>query len=215
MTEPGYPNVHVRLRLFQQAPAVPDRDSEIEIWLKGTRFHVRDHACRPLSYILEDVTATRGLGRPVKSIEEMMDLGTLDGLRDGSSPTEMYGDLASDEGWVREPVDKRGPVPASVLAPVAEQILSRGKADGLRLVNSMSRLGRAATEYRGQIGVTEDGEQYENSVRRVIAPPLLLFEQVHDAATPRLAYTREVLAIEEGVVTDADVTPPASIKRSP
>jgi len=73
-----------------------------------------------------------------------------------------------------------------------------------------SRLGRSSTEYRGQVGVTEDGEPYENSITRVIAPPLLLFEHAHDSVTPTLSYTREILSIEEGTVTDADVTPPAA-----
>ena len=38
MSLPGYPNVHVRLRIAQRAPSIPPRDSELEIWLSGTRF---------------------------------------------------------------------------------------------------------------------------------------------------------------------------------
>jgi hypothetical protein len=208
MSQSGYPNVHVRLLLSQRAPATPDRDGEVEIWLKGTKFHVRDRASRLMSEILEDVTAPRGLGRPIRTIEELMDLQSSAEWRKGHPPTELFGDLASDEGWVQEPKQHRWPMPASELAPIAEQILARDKSAGLQPVGPVTRVGRAATEYRGTIDVTENGEQYQNAVTRVIAPPFLLLEDAHAAGAPGLSYRREVLSIDEGSVTDADVTPP-------
>jgi hypothetical protein len=101
-------------------------------------------------------------------------------------------------------------MPARDLAAAAEQILAPGKTAGLGPVGAATRLGRAATEYRGLIAVTEDGEGYQNAVTRIIAGPFLLFDKAHDSASPELSYVREILSIEEGNVADADLTPPDS-----
>ncbi len=162
MTESGYPNVHLKLRTTNRTAAVADQISEVDIWLRGKKFHIRDHACRPMSFILEDVTDRGGLGRPLESLEEMMDVGTADALREKSSPTEIYGDLASDRAWVQEPFTKPYGMEASELAPIAEQVLSGGKTAGLKAAGNVSRLGRAATEYRGMVDVIWLEQPHQN-----------------------------------------------------
>lgn len=215
MKETGYPNVRIRLRTTNRTAAVDDQVSEVDIWLKGQKFHIRDHACRPMSFILQDVTDPGGLGRPLESIEEMMDVGTADRLREGSSPTEIYGDLASDRAWVQEPYIKPYDMEASELAPIAEQVLARGKTPGLKVARTTSRLGRAAAEYRGMVDAIWMEEPRQNEVTRVVAPPFLLYEHSRPPGSGSRSYTREILVIEEGVVTDADVTPPAAGKPAP
>jgi hypothetical protein len=54
-----------------------------------------------------------------------------------------------------------------------------------------------------------DGTQRHNDVRRVIAPPYLLYEAAHDSEFDVVSYQRELLALDESGVTDADLTPPS------
>jgi hypothetical protein len=206
MTRQDYPNVHVRLRLAGRAAV--SFDSEVDIWLKGTRFRVRDSASRLLHEIIEDVTTPDGLGMSVHSFEELLDQSSAPDWRRGSPPTELYGDTATGKGWVYLPDRPRRAVSAAEMAPAAEQILSRGKTAGLAATGPTSRLGLAATEYRGTLSATVDGEPYQSSVSRVVAGPFVLLEEVRSVATPSLSHTRTILAIEEGSVSDADVTPP-------
>lgn len=124
-------------------------------------------------------------------------------------PTELFGDLATDEGWVYPSKGAQWPMQASELAPAAEQILARARMVGLQIGATSTRLGRTCTEYRGLVTVTEDGETYTNAVTRLIAPPYLLLEETRDSTNPDLSYVREILTLDEGTVTDADVTPPA------
>jgi len=209
MSQPGYPNVHARLRLMQRAPATPDRDSELEIWLTGTRFRVRDLTHRRVDEILADLTAPRGLGAPARTMEDLMDLHASERARANRDvpPTELFGDLGTGEGWVYPSKGARWPMAANELAPAAEQILARNKVVGLQIGPSSTRLGRTATEYRGFVVVTVDGEQHQNAVTRVIAAPYLLLENVRDAGNAGLSYVREVVSLDDGSVTDADVTP--------
>lgn len=210
MTRPGYPNVHVRLRIAQRAPSIPPRDSELEIWLSGARFHVRDLTGQRVQDILGDVTAPRQLGVPARTIEEMMDRHSEAQHRAANPPpTELYGDLSTDDGWVYPSTGERRQLRASRLAPAAEQILARDKANGLERGARADRLGRSSTEYRGVVTVTEDSEPYDNDITRVIAPPYLLFEDIRSAANAGMSYVREIVALDEDIVTDADLTPPA------
>ena len=206
MTDPGFPNVHARLRVEQRQPGIPDRALELEIWLAGTRFRVRDAAGRAAYEIVGDVTSPRGLGLPVRELEEMMDRASS--TYDGPA-TDLVGDLATGEGWVYPPVGERWPKPAHELAPAAAQILANGKPTMLPIVGTEMRLGRRATTYRGRVAVTEDGMQLHNEVRRVIASPYLLYEVAHDTLVDAVSYVRDVVALDEGGVTDADLTPPA------
>src|SRR5258707_11330290 len=118
-----YPNVRAGLQLPLLPPTLPARRSVLEIWLKGTRFRVRDEAGRHVAAILDDVAAPRGLGAPVRSLEEAMDIWSQS--PDGrSSATELYGDRASSEAWVRRGDQPPWPMPADTLAAVPEQILA-------------------------------------------------------------------------------------------
>ncbi len=210
MSQPGYPNVHVRLRIAQRAPSIPPRDSQLEIWLSGTRFHVRDVTGQMVQDIIGDVTAPRQLGVPARTIEDMMDRHSeAQHPVAHPPPTELFGDLATGEAWVFPSIGERRQLRASKLAPAAEQILARDKASGLQRGATSMRLGRTSTEYRGTVAVTEDGEHYQNDVTRVIAPPYLLFEDTRSAGNSGMSYVREIIALDEGTVTDADLTPPA------
>jgi hypothetical protein len=205
----GYPNVHVKLRLSQRAPAIPPRDEELEIWLSGTRFRVRDPRGRRSAEILADATAPRGLGAPARTMEDMMDRFDAASAGRTAPPTELFGDTATDAGWVFPSRGEPFETSARKLAPVAEQILAGNKADGIARVGAVTRLGRAGTEYRGAVTGTDDGVAFENLVVRVIAPPLVLLDDARNAGTGSSSYVREIIALDEGSVTDADVTPPA------
>ena len=202
----GYPNVHARLRLTQRMAGEAPRVCEVEIWLAGSRFHVRDLSGRRLGEILGDLRDPRQLGALPRTIEERMDRDASDRAR-GAAPTDLYGDRSSDAGLVLRPGQAADEVRASTLAVVAEQILALDRATGLQSGGPTTQLGRAATEYRGTVTVSADGTQYQNEVTRVIAPPYLLFELTR-AAGAELSYTREVTALDEGAVGDADVVPP-------
>src|SRR5258706_6998612 len=143
-----YPNVRARLQLTLLHPSLPVRRSDMAIWLKDTRFRVRDEAGRHVAAILDDVAAPRGLGAPVRSLEEAMDIWAQS--PDGpSSATELYGDRAGSEAWVRRGDQPPWPMPADTLAAVAEQLLAGEPDARLQAQRPVSRLGRKATEYRG------------------------------------------------------------------
>ena len=205
MTTASYPSTHARLRLTQRSGDDPPRVFELEVWLRGSRFHVRELAGRRLDELLADLRDPRQLGALPRTLEEIMDRDSSDRARAGRprAPTELYGDLATDAGWERgaRPRELR----AGLLAPIAEQILARGKSVGLQRGAETTRLGRAATEYRGVVVVHADGKTYDNDVVRVIAGPVLLYEETRHG---KLSYTRELLALDDGPVADADVTAP-------
>jgi len=212
MTPSAYPNVHARLRLTQHTPGDPERHNEIEIWLKDTRFHVRELTGRRLDEVLADATAPRQLGAQPRSVEDMMDRDDSR-ARAGKAtpPLDLYGELRTDGGWVFRPIRdgrERGPIRASKFAPVAEQILARGKDTGLTVGPRSTRLGRATIEYGGVVTVTDHGKQFQNTVTRAIASPYLLLDETRSANNGELGYVREVVLLEEGTVTDADVTAP-------
>jgi hypothetical protein len=209
MTRSGYPNVHVRLRLAQRSPSTPPRDDELEIWLSGTRFRVRDPGGRRNAEIVADATAPRGLGAPARTLEDMMDRHTAaETPRPPGPPTELFGDVATGVGWVFPSHGAPWETSADKLAPVAEQILAGGRAAGLAEVGATTRLGRTATEYRGIVKGTDDGVVFENLVVRVIAPPYVLLDDARNAGTGSSSYVREIVALDEGSVTDADLAPP-------
>jgi hypothetical protein len=207
MTRSGYPNVHVRLHLTQCKPDNPPRKNEIEVWLKDTRFRVRELTGRRLDEIIADATAPRQLGALPRTIAGLIDCEPTAFAR-AAQPTELYGDVVTDEGWVYPPDRPRASVRAAVLAPVAEQILAHGKSSGLEGGRSSTRLGRSSVAYRGRVNLSANGEQFHNMVIRVISPPYLLLDDALDTRNTEQAYVREVTALEEGTVTDAEVTPP-------
>jgi hypothetical protein len=90
-----------------------------------------------------------------------------------------------------------------------EHVLASGKTAGLQAGTPTTRLGRRGTRYDGLVEVTDAGDPYTNRVSRMIAPPYLMFERTEDANNHTLAFEREITALDEGTVTDSDVTPPA------
>jgi hypothetical protein len=216
MTRSGYPNVHVVLRLAQRSPSTPPRDEQLEIWLSGSRFRVRDPRGRRNAEIQADATAARGLGAPARTLEDMMDrYSEASTPRPARPPTELYGDLATGDGWVFPSDGRPWQTSADKLAPAADQILARDKAAGLAEVGPATRLGRTGVEYRGTVRGTEAGDTFDNLVVRVIAPPYILVDDARNAGTQSSSYVREIVALDEGSVTDADVTPPHVEPRAP
>jgi hypothetical protein len=209
----GYPNAHIVLRLAQRAPITPDRDEELEIWLSGTRFRVRDPHGRRSTEIVADATAPRGLGAPARTIEDMMDRHSAASAGRPAGPpagraTDLFGDLATDEAWVFPSSGEPWATSARKLAPIAEQVLAGDRADGLTQIGPATRLGRAGVEYRGVVTGDDAGVRFENRIVRVIAPPFVLLDDARNAGTGSSSYVREIVALDEGTVRDADVTPP-------
>lgn len=204
-----YPNVKVRLRLTKIGPDLPDREYYMTVWLKDRCFHICDEAGRGLTELLGDLSAPRGLGVLPHSLEEMMDIHSEALEAPGAyGTTELYGDLATSSGWVFEYQQTGWPIIAAELAPLAEQILAPALYPSLMPGKSVTRLSRQGTEYRGFLEGEEAGFPYKSAVTCIIAAPYLLFSHVRDMRLARLSYTREVVVLEEGVVTDADITPP-------
>jgi len=198
-----FPNVRVRLRRVQRSPGLPVREGTLQIWLKGTRFRVRDEAGRRLSAILADLSAENGLGAAPRTLEEMMDIQSESRIP-ADGVTDLYGDLATDEGWVCRKAQPAWRTEAAELAPAAAQSLT-GELAGLEPRGHVTRLGRACTEYQGAL---EGG----SAVTYIVSPPYLLLSHVHAADDADHSYTREVVALEEGAVTDEDLAPPVDPK---
>ena len=202
------PNARLRVRLRWQAPSLPERTVEQTVWLRGSRFRVRDEAGRPLHEILGDATAPRGLGLPARTMEEIMDRDAA-ARRPPAGVTEVFGDLASDQGWVYPVGRARWARPAHELVPIAMQVLARDRTANLQAHGAVTRLGRTATEYRGVVDIQEGGAVQHSAVVRVIDPPFVLLDEVRDAGNPAdHYYVREVVALDVGVVGDADLSPP-------
>jgi hypothetical protein len=202
-----FPNARIRLRLHFQASGLTERKIEQTIWLRGSKFRVRDEVGRDLYEVLGDVTYPRGLGLPATTIEAIMDRNEA-AERKPTGTTDVYGDLATDVGLIVQTRAKPWSKPAHDLAPLARQVLVGDRVAALVRVGDVKRLGRNATEYKGEVEVEEKGEKRRNVVVRVVAPPFLLLDDVRNAKVAEHYYVREVLAIDEGVVTDADLAPP-------
>jgi hypothetical protein len=192
------------------SPALPPREHYMDIWMKGTRFRVRDESGRHVAEILGDLSAPRGLGAPARSIEEMMDIWSQaqDGEAAARGVTELYGDLATGEGWVLRGEQAAWPIPADDLAPVAEQILAGELDEQLQPRGQATRLGRPSTEYHGILEGQDEGIPYRSEVTRVVSPPYLLLSEVRNPQNADHSYTREVVSLVEGATADPDLTPP-------
>jgi hypothetical protein len=171
------------------------QETALVIWLSGSRFRVSDAAGRPYREVVADAVAPRGFGSPPRTMEDFMD--AFDASVDDSDlgPTELWGDVATGEGSVRQPRGEPWPVDASRLAPVAEQVLSDGHDEG-----------DVTYVQEGE----EDGRPYRSDVRLSVKPPFVVRREVRDAANPELSAVTEVVELEEGTVTDADLSPPVS-----
>jgi hypothetical protein len=206
---PEFPNATARLRIARTGPGLPDRERILTIWLCGTRFRIRDESGAHVSSILDDVPGTRGLGTPLRTVEAMMDLWSEASKRPTrpNRVTELWGDLASDEGYVKHGDADPWPKSADELAPLAVMILAPPVDDRLHVAGGERLLDRTGTRSEGRVeGQDEDGV-FETEVTRIVAPPYLLREFVRDLRDPSRTYLRELLSLEEGAVTDADLIP--------
>ncbi len=208
----NYPNVKARLRLARTGPALPARESFHGYLAVGTRGSAS--ATRPgvhVAAILGDLSGEpRPGGAPALAGGDHGHLVAVVALT-SSAPgaTELYGDLATGEGWVRRRGPRRrGPSPPMTLAPAAEQMLAGEPRQRRQRRGLVTRLGRPGAEYQG---VLEGNEQTASLPERRHArrlTPYLLFSDVRDAANPNHFYPREIVALDEGAVADADLTPP-------
>ena len=177
------------------------------IWLKGTRFRVRDEAGRHVAEIIEDVSAPRGLVAPIRSLEGAMDIWAQSQEDRPAAATDLYGDRATAEGWVQRGEQPPWPMPAETLAAVAEQVLAGEPDARLQAEGPVTRLGRRATEYRGVLRGEDQAGTYACDVVRIVSPPYLLLNEVRNVNNAEHARTLEVIALEEGACSDADLTP--------
>ncbi|MBN2498305.1 MAG: hypothetical protein JXR96_27185 [Deltaproteobacteria bacterium] len=200
-------NVYVKMELSMGGPALPDRGGSIEIWLRGERFRVRDHTGRMFGEICADLVARRGLGEPPATIEEIMDIHGA-ALRPRRDAVQLFGDLATQRGWVATEGEEPWPIPATKLAGIAHQIFAGEPAASLERVGSPTRLGRPCVEYRGLVDGETQGVAWQNQVHRIVSPPYLLLDDVRAAKVPDWYYVREVVELVEGHVADAEVRPP-------
>jgi len=204
----SYPNVKARLHCSINGPGVSPREYTLDIWMKDSRFHVRDEAGRDVASILEDLAAPRGLGRPVRTIEEMMDLSRVHESR-ADRMTEIYADLSSEHGWVYRWQQPRWALPSQQLAPAAQQILIDTVDSRLQRIGQVTLLNRQCTEYRGAVDVAADGLDHKSEVTLVVCPPFVLLNHTCDALDRSWFMRREVTQLDEGVVIDDDVVPPS------
>jgi hypothetical protein len=182
----------------------------MNIWMKGSRFRVRDESGRDVAAILGDVSASRGLGMAPHSMEEIMDVWSQSPELGAAARgvTELYGDLAAGQGWVLRGGQAAWPIEAESLAPAAEQILAGVLDVQLERRGQGTRLGRSYTEYQGTLEGEDQGVPYKSDVTCLVSPPYLLLSKVRDEQNPGHSYTREILSLEEGAASDSDLTLP-------
>ena len=202
-----YPNVKARLRLSRKGPGLPERESYMDIWMKDTRFRVRDESGRDLASILADLSATNGLGSSPHSIEEIMDIWSQSRDEGMLGPTELYGDMATNEGWVRRGKEDAWSISAEDIAPAAEQILVDQVATHLQPAGEITCLGRSCNKYSGFLEGEVQGTPFKSAVTQIIFEPYLLSSIVRDSKNADHYYSREIIALEEGAATDKEVTP--------
>jgi hypothetical protein len=182
----------------------------MEIWLRGSAFRVRDESGRPSSDLLGDLTEARGFGILPRTMEGFMDAWNLSRKPPNHVPTELYGDLSSGDGMIREAGWPARPIDAGVIAPVAEQLLTDGRERDLEPVATATCLGRPCTEYRFDIDGAEGAVAYRTHVRWLVSAPYVLLREIRDSKHDNLFALSEVVVLEEGTVTDADLRPEQS-----
>lgn len=207
---PRFPNARAHLRRVRTAPSTPRSETSMVIWLRGSEFRVRDESGRPSSDLLGDLTEARGFGILPRTIEGFMDAWNLSRKPPSQVPTELYGDLSSGEGMIREAGWPARPIDAGVIAPVAEQLLTDGRERDLEPVARATRLSRPCIEYRFDIDGADDAVPYRTHVRWLVSTPYVLLREIRDSKHDNLFALSEVVALEEGIVTDADLHPDKS-----
>ncbi|MGH3797053.1 MAG: hypothetical protein ACRDSP_19440 [Pseudonocardiaceae bacterium] len=202
-----FPNVCARLRRTHTAPGIQPSETTLTIWLWNTAFRVRDEAGRPYSDVVNDVRSARGFGATPRTMEEFMDTSYRSRHSTDRDPTELYGDFQTGEATVREAGQDPWPVSPEVIAPVAAQLLTDGREAELELVSTTTYLDRPCAEYRFTLTGDEDGVPYRSDVRRLVSGPFVLLQEVRDERISQLATVTEVVELNEGTVTDADLRP--------
>jgi hypothetical protein len=208
MTSPGhtFPNVHARLRRFRTSPGAPSAETTLSIWLRGTAFRVRDETGRSYADLADDVQAARGFGNVPRTIEDLMDAKSRSRHPPGR-PTELSGDLGTGRGEVYERGRPPWTIEATRLVPIATQLLTGGREARLDPVSTGTFLGRPSAEYEFAVTGEEDGIPYRSLVRWVVSTPYLLLREVRDDRAAALAVVTEVVELDEGSVTEADLHP--------
>jgi hypothetical protein len=202
MEDPGWPNARLRLRRRAAAPATPDREDEIELWLDGPRLRLRDASGRPFPDVIADVVSARGFGRSARSLEDLMGAWTPGAPR---PPTEIFVDAESAEAVVVEPGAGPWRTPAASVLPLADLVLTRGRERGLSPAGEQRFLDRDCRAYHFTLDGAEDGIPFHTHVRWLVAGGYLLRRELRDAGHPGRWSTTEVIALDEGVVDDGDV----------
>jgi hypothetical protein len=202
----AYPNVRARLRRVRRAPFAPTSETSTVIWLSGARFHVRDESGRGYADIVGDVTSERGFGRTPRTMEGLMD--AWDAFhRSSDEMTDLYGDLETGEAVVRETGGEPWTANVEAIRPVAEQLLADGRETILQPVGESTYLGRPCREYRFAIDGEENGVRYRSEVRWLVSGPFVLLREVRDTPPGEMHALTEVLELDEGVVTEAELRP--------
>jgi hypothetical protein len=210
LSDTRFPNVHARLHLALAQPGVATLEVNIDIWLMGKRFHVRDSRGRSPSEILGDLSYHRGMGTPLRTMEEFMDRES-EAMRAPHGATELYGDLATGCGMVVQPLRDPWRMSGVELAPAATQLLAVGRLAGLTPGSEVDHYGRKAIAYHGRIEGREEGSSYLTNLTRLVHSQYVLLDEARDAASPESLYLlREVVLLEEGIVSEGDVTPPVN-----
>jgi hypothetical protein len=205
MNSAGYPNVRLRLRRVAKAPGAPTSETEMVLWLDGSRFHLRDETGRSYPEILGDVTSARGFGLTARTIEDFMD--AWGAARRTRKPTDIYADLTTDEGIVLEEGGQPWTISAARLVGLADQVFTDGREQTLEPVGATTYLGRNCTEYQFSIEGEEDGVPYRSEVSWLVSAPYLLRREAQDAPEGHLSAITEVMDLVEGVVAEDDLRP--------
>lgn len=191
-------NVRARMLVTRNVSGTPGPESRLTLWWLGDRFHVRDDAGRAFHDVGADVLAPRGLGFIPRTIEDLMNVRLpLKGRMD------CYGALGVAEGTITEPWGEKWKARTELIAPIARQLFPSG-LDGVRPSGRESFLNRDCAEYTTHREGTDGGTRYRSRVRQLVAGPYVLLREVTDEAGP-MRLRAEVTALDEGVVTEADV----------
>ncbi|GLZ76180.1 hypothetical protein Afil01_09870 [Actinorhabdospora filicis] len=193
-------NVRAKLTRGRKFPALRDLSAAQTVWWLGEQFRFRDESGRPVSEVLADVTAPRGFGSTPRSLE-----GIMDTFLDLKGVTEVYGDRAKGTGIIIDSQGRRRAVDASVILPLAAQLFAedlKGLTPGAR----SKILGRDTVAYAKTLTGSDEAGSFRQEQKLTVAGTYVL---LRETAAGRASARTEVTALDEGVVTAADVTPPA------
>lgn len=194
-------NVRLTLLVTRAAPPAPELTVPMTIWWLGERYRVRDGHGRGYADIVGDVSEPRGFGLVPRTMGGFMDAAA-------STPrgeTDLWGDLASPDAMVREPSGREWEADAVDVARVAGQVFAPRFSTAP--VGRETRLGREAWEYRSFLEGRDNGVRFRSLVRTLVADGYVLMREVTDARGGPMRRLMEVTELDEGGVTDTDLTP--------